>query len=50
MKITGDDRILRLKTKRFEINLNNCKEYIFPNSIALLMAVSVRQVLHQISC
>ena len=50
MKITGDDRILRLKTKRFEITLSNCKEYILPKSIARLMALSVRQVLHQIRC
>ena len=50
MKFTGDDRILRLKAKRFEITLSNCKEYILPKSIARLMAMSVKQTLHQSSC
>ena len=50
MKNAGHDRILRLKIKRFEIILNNCKVYIFLDSIALLMARSVRQIQHQSSC
>ena len=50
MKIAGHGGILRLKNKRLEITLNNCKFYIFSNSIALLMTLSVRQVLHQINC
>ena len=50
MIIAGHDAFLRLKIKQFEIILSNCKAYMIFNSIVLLMAVSVRQVLHQISC
>ena len=50
MKTAGHDGVLVLKVKRFEISLNNCKVYILPNSIALLIAVCVRQVLPQFSC
>ena len=41
MIISGHDAFLRLKIKRFEIILSNCKAYIILNPIALLMAVSV---------
>ena len=50
MKTAGQYEIVRLKINRFEITLNNLKIYIFSNSIALLMAVYVKKVLHQISC
>ena len=48
MKIAGHGGILSFKNKRLEITLIIAKVYIFSSSLALLMAVSVRHVLHQI--
>ena len=50
MKIAGHDGILSFKNKRLEITLITCKSLHISNSIALLMTLSVMQVLHQISC